>query len=114
MFIEVLAGSNLKSGSVRNNVLAVATVLKWLNLPYQYCTHSKVSLMFRALSKTGTNPPVFKSILHLNDIEKIIINCAKFPSPHLYRTLYSFAYFFQNIQFGSNFSEKFSYSKTFM
>ena len=93
MFIEVLAGSNLKTGSVRNYVSAIATVLKWLNLPYQYCTHGKVSLMFRALDRSVTTVPVFKPIFHLDDIEKIMIACQRLPSPQLYKTLYSFAYF---------------------
>ena len=91
MFMEYLNQNGQSVGSIRNFIAGIVSYSKWVFLCTEIFSHHRVSLMFKALTKSIPKKPRLPVVFQTNHIFGILRECEKFPYAQIYRTLYIFA-----------------------
>ena len=79
MYMEFLHQNGFALGSIRNYMCGITSVAKWLHLDVKVFSHHKVSLMFKALSRSVPRSPNLKVVFTVENVIEILRQCEKFP-----------------------------------
>ena len=93
MFLEYLHKNSISAANIENYLSAVKTLTAKYGLSVAYFSDQRIQMFIKALKINRPLHLVTSASIDEHTLQKILLECDKFPHSVVYKSLYSFAFF---------------------